>query len=95
VIHLPGPLHNRKVGVFNMISEDKTNFKFSERLSSMPKEKFIFEETRDFDSCQGDVISFVDENYMVSDFKTEHKKMYLFGVSRKLKENIYMNYWTP
>lgn len=37
----------------------------------------------------------MDEAYRVSDFKTEHKKMYLFGVSRKLKENIYFSGRSP
>lgn len=36
----------------------------------LPKDKFIFEDNRDLDSCQGEVITFVDENYKVSDFKT-------------------------
>lgn len=37
----------------------------------------------------------MDESSKVSDFKTEHKKMYLFGVTRKLKENIYLWSWSP
>lgn len=53
VIHLPGPLHNRKTGLFNTVVEEKGSLKFGERFSSLPKDKFIFEETRDFENSQG------------------------------------------
>ena len=31
----------------------------------------------------------------MSEFKVEHSKMYLFGVTRKVKEQLYMGYWVP
>jgi hypothetical protein len=42
VIKLPGSLHNKKIGLFSIVTEDKNSFKFVEKASSVPKEKFIF-----------------------------------------------------
>lgn len=85
------------MGKFNVVSNNH-NLSISEEIvSDAPKEKFVFERNSESISRpnEWDIMAFVDENYEVNEFKTDSKKMFLFGFNRTIREKIYSKCWSP
>lgn len=97
VVTTEKPLKCNKIGKFNVILNNYNVSQIEEKFSDGLKDKFVFEKRIESGNKanEWELMSFIDETYRVNEFKTDPKKLFLFGFDRTIREKIFLRCWSP